>query len=287
MSIFNFLFLVIFNLYLITSLKSYDLRNDLASLENRYGLNLPPGSRIVYGEIAEEPDQYHFIMAIAIGLLPDSVICGGTLINPYTIVTAAHCNKTFGFQGLIAFQSIYDFDDPEQVRRGSRYNIINFIQHPNYDPELGVNDIAVLRLNRPARVKAPVMFDDGTIANDFLHKVRVVGWGFYEVGRRVSSRVLRRADLQITDNRMCQLYMKTLLGEFVSEDKHVCALKIGGQTDSCQGDSGGPLLARVCGEWIVVGIVSFGYQCGLATVPGVYTKVGAFLDFIRQYTFYR
>ncbi|KAI9294591.1 trypsin-like serine protease, partial [Neoconidiobolus thromboides FSU 785] len=208
--------------------------------------------------------------------------CGGTLINPYTIVTASHCNKTIGFQGLIAYQSVYDFDDEEQFNKGTKFNIIDFIQHPKYDPELYINDIAVLRLDKPAKVKAPIKFDDGTIANDFLHKVRVIGWGLYGAGNTETSRVLRRADLQISDSKLCQIYMKSLLDIYISEEKHICALKIGGQADSCQGDSGGPLISRVCGEWVLVGVVSFGYECGLATAPGIYTKVGNYLDFIKE-----
>ncbi|KAJ9061691.1 Testisin [Entomophthora muscae] len=78
--------------------------------------------------------------------------------------------------------------------------------------------------------------------------------------------------------------MKWFVEVIVDPSIHLCALQIGGQADSCQGDSGGPLIARVCGHWILVGIVSFGQSCGLATAPGIYTRVSAFPLFIKDHT---
>lgn len=53
---------------------------------------------------------------------------------------------------------------------------------------------------------------------------------------------------------------------------------------SLQGDSGGPLLYldNSSDQYYVVGIVSFGVKCALPEFPGVYTKVGHFLGWIRS-----
>ena len=50
-------------------------------------------------------------------------------------------------------------------------------------------------------------------------------------------------------------------------EKKVCAGT--GSTDTCNGDSGGPLLADNIGQrWSVLGITSFGVECGRPDFPG-------------------
>jgi len=48
---------------------------------------------------------------------------------------------------------------------------------------------------------------------------------------------------------------------------------VSGGVDSCQGDSGGPLIGQQNGNWVQVGIVSWGVGCADAAYPGVYTNV--------------
>ena len=48
-----------------------------------------------------------------------------------------------------------------------------------------------------------------------------------------------------------------------------------------QGDSGGPLLHHSYdGSWTILGVVSFGYKCGTPGVPGIYTRVSYYLNWI-------
>ena len=49
-----------------------------------------------------------------------------------------------------------------------------------------------------------------------------------------------------------------------------------------QGDGGGPLVCEKDGQWYQVGIVSFGIGCGRRNVPGVYTKVEDYEEWIEQ-----
>ena len=55
--------------------------------------------------------------------------------------------------------------------------------------------------------------------------------------------------------------------------------------DSCSGDSGGPLVFRGLSSdpWYQIGVVSFGAsECGSESLPGIYTRVDAFLPWIES-----
>lgn len=67
----------------------------------------------------------------------------------------------------------------------------------------------------------------------------------------------------------------------------LCAgnLQENNRVDSCQGDSGGPLMCERPDEtWVVYGVTSWGYGCGIKDTPGVYTKVPAFVPWIKSIT---
>jgi len=110
----------------------------------------------------------------------------------------------------------------------------------------------------------------------------VAGWGATNKVGRDPADVLQYLGVNVTDTDNCKdIYSKR--GGVLNE-KQICA---GGEKgkDSCVGDSGSALMrSRPAGfldQWDIIGVVSFGPRlCGTEGVPGVYTRVNSYIDWI-------
>lgn len=94
---------------------------------------------------------------------------------------------------------------------------------------------------------------------------------------------LRQVELRLVGWQQCRDANRL---DWLSADQ-ICAGVPEGGKDSCQGDSGGPLVVRDetgTGGWIQVGVVSTGFGCGVPGRPGIYTRVSAYADWLKQYT---
>lgn len=116
----------------------------------------------------------------------------------------------------------------------------------------------------------------------------VAGWGRTQEGGQ-SSNILQEVQIPVHENEVCkEKYQK--IGKLVSQQQFdnavLCAGVLAGGKDSCQGDSGGPLMApQVIDGKVVffqIGIVSYGIGCARPDIPGVYTRVQTFVDWIER-----
>ena len=194
------------------------------------------------------------------------------MIAPDALLTAAHCvtEGPLVFDAIVGRQRLGDGG-------GARVPIARATPHPDWDPQRGAAfDIAVLRTTTPLPVP-PVAL--ATPAEDPAlgpaAAVRIGGWGLVRESPDVLAETLQEADVRVRAEDTCASTFRLLYEPAVM----LCAG--GSGSDSCRGDSGGPLVIGAGPTAKQAGVVSFGgRQCGDEGVASVYTRVGAFLNFI-------
>ncbi|XP_066249867.1 uncharacterized protein [Euwallacea similis] len=245
----------------------------------------------VYVDGDSEFGEYPWQVAILKKDPKESVyVCGGTLIDPLHIITAAHCVKQYTNYDLRVRLGEWDVNHDVEFYPYIERDIAALTVHPEFYAGTLANDIAILRMNTPvdwtkhphiSPACLPHPQDDYTGARCWT-----TGWGkdaFGDFGKYQN--ILKEVDVPIVNFGQCQRQLQnTRLGyEFKLHPGFICA---GGEEgkDACKGDGGGPMVCERGGTWQLVGVVSWGIGCGQVGVPGVYVRVAHYLDWIRQVT---
>ncbi len=237
-------------------------------------------ARIVGGHEAE-PGDWPWMAALVEGdvsSIYDGHFCGGSLIHPRWVVTAAHCVRDERLGIDMAPEDIDVVLGVHNLKNdtGQRIKVRRIISHPSYDDDLYDSDIALLELEEEASQQPVSLVPKGSVLEG--KEAIAMGWGNTDPDGFESPETLQQVSLPIVSDETC----REAYGDELT-DNMVCAGYAEGGKDSCSGDSGGPLVVCDGNIWYLSGIVSWGEGCAEPGYYGVYAQVSQLLDFIHEY----
>lgn len=236
----------------------------------------PQQGLLIVGGTPAGPTDNPFQVALLMRSEPnnfDAFYCGGTLIKPDLVVTAAHCSDFVLASGVQVLTGTRKLDGS-----GDRRNVSEINYHPLWNSATHDYDVAVWKLasNAIGVPLATLANNDGIAGNALLAS----GWG--ALSSAGSSPVdLQKVSVPLVSHSDCNA-ASSYNGK-ITQNMLCAGFKVGGR-DACQGDSGGPL-TRGRGNTVLTGITSWGIGCGDPNLYGVYTRVSikSINDFIKQF----
>ncbi|KAG7299929.1 hypothetical protein JYU34_016954 [Plutella xylostella] len=199
--------------------------------------------------------------------------CGGFIISPDYVMTAAHCVRGVSPSSIRLRVGSTRRDSGGRIARVSNVTV-----HPQYGTPRFDKDIAVLRLARPLSFSAsvrPIRLPQRRQPVPLV-RLTVTGWGLTAPRGRQIPRIMMEAQVPVVPHWLCRLSYSDSLTNNMFCGGHFL---IGG-VSSCQGDSGGPAVFR----GVAFGIVSYARGCALPLSPTVFTNIAALRDWVTQNT---
>ncbi len=240
----------------------------------------PSAQASIIGGVAANSNEWPFL----VGLRHDGdVFCGGSVIAPTVVLTAAHCaNATKGQIVVVAGRSKLGVKSV-----GEEIRVAVKTVHPDYKRKQR-HDLALLFLNRPTTVPPIALptIEEARAATAPAAVVRAAGYGAKDAFSLLYPRLLKRTTEWIKPNRRC----RHAYGGLFKAPAMICSLgrkfkRSVLHSTICAGDSGGPLVADTPAGPRLIGVASYGgIICGWDVYPTVYARVSNALTFIERYS---
>ena len=207
-----------------------------------------------------------------------SHFCGGSLIKKNWVLTASHC-----VQGSSSMKIVVGLHDQKDLKGTETFTAKKIVAHPQFNSSTLDYDYALIQLSGDSkfrtidlnRIEMNISDDPSKASN-----VWTSGWGTTSQGSFQLPNILNKVEVPLVTAALCNA-PASYNGQIT--DRMICAGLVQGGKDSCQGDSGGPLFVRqTSGDFLLVGVVSWGEGCAKPNKFGVYSKVNAMVDWIDK-----